>query len=58
MNDSFMRTRIKQLDNLKKIIDTTSGSVRDLWVTKWYELIQSTANEINNDNLAEEFENL
>jgi hypothetical protein len=58
MNDSFMRTRIKQLDNLKKIIDTTSGSVRDLWVTKWYELIQSTANEINNDNLAEEFKNL
>jgi hypothetical protein len=50
--------RIQQLDNLKKIIDTTSGSVRDLWVTKWYELIQSTAKEINNDNLAEEFENL
>ena len=50
--------RIQQLDNLKKIIDTTSGSVKDLWVTKWYELIQSTAKEINNDNLAEEFENL
>jgi len=50
--------RIKQLDNLNKIINTTSGSVRDLWVTKWYQLIQSTANEINNHNLAEEFENL
>ena len=58
MTDLFMRTRIKQLDNLKKIIDTTSGSVKDLWVTKWYELIKSTANEINNDNLAEEFKNL
>lgn len=40
MEDPFIREKNRQLDNVKKMYDTTSGEVKEMWRKKWYDLVK------------------
>ena len=42
----YVDKRTKQLDNLKKMVDNTSGEVKEMWINKWYQLVRKIAVEI------------
>lgn len=46
MIDGFVNQKQKQLDNIKKAYDNTSGEVREMWRKKWYELVKVIASRI------------
>jgi len=45
----YIDKRTKQLDNLKKMVDNTSGEVREMWTNKWYQLVRKIAVEIRQE---------
>ena len=45
----YVDKRTKQLDNLKKMVNNTSGEVREMWTNKWYQLIRKIAVEIRQE---------
>ena len=45
----YVDKRTKQLDNLKKMVDNTSGEVREMWTNKWYQLVRKIAVEIRQE---------
>jgi hypothetical protein len=45
----YVDKRTKQLDNLKKMVDNTSGEVKEMWINKWYQLIRKIAVEIRQE---------
>ena len=45
----YVDKRTKQLDNLKKMVDNTSGEVREMWTNKWYQLVCKIAVEIRQE---------
>ena len=40
----------KRLDNIAKAYWNTSGEIREMWKTKWYELIKQIANKIERNH--------
>ena len=40
MEDPFIREKNRQLANVKKMYDTTSGEVKEMWRKKWYDLVK------------------
>ena len=45
-NDPFIRVNTKRLDNIKSMIDKTSGADREMWTKKWYDLVKIVAERI------------
>ena len=45
----YIDKRTKQLDNLKKMVDNTSGEVKEMWINKWYQLVRKIAVEIRQE---------
>lgn len=46
MNDFYINKKMKELDNIKKMIDVTSGEVRQMWTDKWYDLAKNIGKSI------------
>ena len=46
-NDSFIEVNTKRLDNIKSMIDKTSGADREMWTKKWYDLVKIVAKRIH-----------
>jgi hypothetical protein len=46
MIDGFVHKKQKQLDNIKKMYDNTSGEVKEMWRKKWYQLIKVIGSRI------------
>ena len=41
--------KMESLSRLKKIIDNTSGDIREMWTDKWYALVREIASDIVGD---------
>ena len=46
MIDGFVQKKQKQLDNIKKMYDNTSGEVKEMWRKKCYQLIKVIGSRI------------
>jgi len=46
VNDIYINKKMKELDNIKKMIDVTSGEVRQMWTDKWYDLAKNIGKSI------------
>jgi Cu2+-containing amine oxidase len=49
MTDSFLSTKMKQLKNIQATVESTTGETQQMWITKWYQLVRSIANDIENN---------
>jgi hypothetical protein len=48
MVNLFVEKKMKELSNIKKMVDTTEGSVKEMWTDKWYQLVRNIATAIQN----------
>ena len=49
-----MDRKMESLSRLKKIIDNTSGDIREMWTDKWYALVREIASDIVGDRHMEQ----
>ena len=44
---SIIDIETRKLDNIKKMYDTTSGDMKEMWRKKWYELAKQIGGKID-----------
>ncbi len=44
---STIRENQRRLDNIYKMYNKTSGDVKEMWKSKWYELVKQIGGKIN-----------
>ncbi len=44
---SIIDIETRKLDNIKKMYDTTSGDMKEMWRKKWYELAKQIGRKID-----------
>ena len=46
LRDPFIDKKMKELSNIYKMHETTSGDVKEMWKKKWYDLVKVIAARI------------
>jgi len=41
--DKFVEDHMRKLNNIKSMVDKTSGADRETWIKKWYDLVNKTS---------------
>ena len=44
--DKFVEEHMRKLNNIKSMVDKTSGADRETWTKKWYDLVKIVADRI------------
>ena len=47
---SIIDIETRKLDNIKKMYDTTSGDMKEMWRKKWYELAKHIGGKIEHES--------
>ena len=52
MSDRYIYIKMDELDNIKGMIDKTSGIDKDKWTKKWYKVAEEIASAVKTLNNA------
>jgi hypothetical protein len=46
-HDPFIENEMKRLNEIKSMVEKTSGMERETWTKKWYKVVKIVADKIN-----------